>query len=1004
MILLSRRHVTQNTKKICRVGCGEEKNAGMGDTPGWKIRDTDFIEVDKNRGIKLLRLKRSESRMKQTSFTMLQSWRANCDISLLIYTQDPMKLNEKDIAAISGYVTSYCTKGNATQPAAVDAVSSMILSMKNEFAEGPKTGTVTAARKILNGFMTDRIISKAESSCDILKLPLYKCTEQFRTIPLNQYQKIIGNSSKQQRQNRSNNIVAQYSARTEQMNMNLNDYFYMKNISSSPTAQDAKRLLKLNFKSKQVIAHPTGLQNSPSYPIKWQYAKAALLLYKPWHRTKRLSCDVIQSKHETNENIVHEYYNFLKESNCPDELKLEFAIAKETFDRSVKNRLCAQNVDNIDNGTGEDMTEETKQLLEAQRIFRNQFERHGLDMGLDYAWDKPYTHHDPLLNDTNWIDLKKEEWESCRCNQKNIPTKKNKMNYTLEDIDNNPEQINVVYAVIAKIKEWIEFEQTKSHNPLVTFKPLYLTIQGAGGTGKSRTINVIITIIEGLFPNEKVSIVSAPTGASAYNIGGSTCHKQFGLHVQNLTKDLSDATKMDLCAKLKHILVLIIDERSLLSMEVLGACERNTRQCCHGGLNTNSPWGKIPVVLLFGDDYQLPSVVVNNRGKGSSYVLENDEIPHKRQRFNDIEFLGSEQFITLSEKVTELKTSHRLEQGEHELSSMLHTMRTADGLTPTQASSLLTFNIQNTQISLQRKQFLKQNAIWIFHSNAKVDEHNMNMMKTVVNHDNPVCNCMGNFSPASKEPKKVANRRHFKFTELKKINSTLARGARVALDRNLWDHMGLYNGAMGTVIDIRFDTDKSPLRNDLPAYVIVDFDDYNGPSWDADNPSFLPIPPCSIMCQHKCCVFTKLPLTLSWARTTHKFQGSNVGPTHFIKAMVFDPGNAAVEGGNPGFTYVGLSRVSTLGKGDINKSAFYLSGDNLTSERFTNLTYQRTRNNDIYVKLRAKRKWIEHLNSRKEKTNLAINPSTKQFLHTWVKTTTYDTIALESAILFHSKN
>ena len=117
------------------------------------------------------------------------------------------------------------------------------------------------------------------------------------------------------------------------------------------------------------------------------------------------------------------------------------------------------------------------------------------------------------------------------------------------------------------------------------------------------------------------------------------------------------------------------------------------------------------------------------------------------------------------------------------------------------------------------------------------------------------------------------------------------------------------------------------------------------------------------MCQRKCCVFTKLPLTLSWARTTHKFQGSNVGPTHFIKAMVFDPGNAAVEGGNPGFTYVGLSRVSTLGKGDINKSAFYLSGDNLTSERFTNLTYQRTRNNDIYVKLRAKRKWIEHLNS-----------------------------------------
>ncbi len=115
-----------SNKRICRVGAGEEATEGMGDTPGWKLTQQDFIEIDEIRGIKLLRLKRSERRMKQTSFTMLQSWRANCDIALLIYTQNPLKINEKDIAAISGYVTSYCTKGNATHSAEIETISTMI--------------------------------------------------------------------------------------------------------------------------------------------------------------------------------------------------------------------------------------------------------------------------------------------------------------------------------------------------------------------------------------------------------------------------------------------------------------------------------------------------------------------------------------------------------------------------------------------------------------------------------------------------------------------------------------------------------------------------------------------------------------------------------------------------------------------------------------------------------------------------------------------------------------
>ena len=983
------------------MGAGMEETPGMADTPGWNIRAKDFIEIDEKRGIKLLRLKRSESRMKQTSFTMLQSWRANCDIALLIYTQDPLKINEKDIAAISGYVTSYCTKGNATHKAEIETISAMILSMKNDFSEG-NLGTITAARKIFNTFMTDRIISKAESSCDILNLPLYKCTEIFRSIPLSTYTKIIQKKT-QNRQGKYRNIVSEYSARTKEFHISLSEFFYKANKPSESSTSDKNRLLKRDNLAKTIIAHPTGLQNSASFPITWQYAKAALILHKPWNKRNRLACDSFNQTKHNQINIINEYLSFLQEKNCPKELRLQFEVAKESYERSIKQRQCAHNLDGEAFVFDENITQAAKEMIQSQLSFNNMFSELGLERGEDYQWDKPTTTHEFKLDDRDWIDTAKLEYEQHQYNQKILPKKSDNSSYILEDIENNNEQSNIVYSVIQKIKEWIEFEKMNTNDSEKKFEPLYITVQGAGGTGKSRTINVIITMIEQIFPTEKVTVVSAPTGAAAYNIGGSTCHRQFHVSVQDATKDLSQKSKNLLIKTLKHALVVIIDERSLLSMEVLGGCENNAKECCHDGLNKKSNWGNIPIVILFGDDYQLPSVVVNGKGKGSSYIIdENDEIDNK-QKLNKIERIGVNQFILLSKNVIELSISHRIQENENELSSMLHTMRNSTGLTTEQATKLLYYNIQNDAISPERKQFLENEAIWIFYTNAKVDNHNFLQLKKIVNIHNPVCNCMGQFSPAQGSRRESGIRGHFGSSALKKTNSTLARGARVALDRNIWDCMGLYNGAMGTVIDIRFDQNKSPLLGDLPVYIIIDFDDYIGPSWDKNQPSYLPIPPSSLRCRQGCCIFTKMPLTLSWARTTHKFQGSQVGPEHPIKAMVFDPGKSGVEGNNPGFTYVGLSRVSSLGKGNINDSAFYLTGDHLSIERFTDMTFQRTRKNETYVKIKQKKRWIRFLDTQKQNTNLNITKEQKEQLKKWVTTSKFSKIQLENAIYFHSK-
>jgi len=48
--------------------------------------------------------------MKQTSTSMLESWRANCDVAIIVYDADPSEFSARDVATISGYVVSYTCK------------------------------------------------------------------------------------------------------------------------------------------------------------------------------------------------------------------------------------------------------------------------------------------------------------------------------------------------------------------------------------------------------------------------------------------------------------------------------------------------------------------------------------------------------------------------------------------------------------------------------------------------------------------------------------------------------------------------------------------------------------------------------------------------------------------------------------------------------------------------------------------------------------------------------
>ena len=122
------------------------------------------------------------------------------------------------------------------------------------------------------------------------------------------------------------------------------------------------------------------------------------------------------------------------------------------------------------------------------------------------------------------------------------------------------------------------------------------------------------------------------------------------------------------------------------------------------------------------------------------------------------------------------------------------------------------------------------------------------------------------------------------------------------LTKNVWQSKGLYNGALGTVRGLVFSNNARPPS--LPSCVLVEFDDYQGPS-AVEGRRIVPIVTETVdfdprsgkmgRCQ-------QFPLVLDWAITIHKSQGLT------LRRVVLGIGNRE---GQIGLTYVGCSRVKS---------------------------------------------------------------------------------------------
>ncbi|KAG6989519.1 ATP-dependent DNA helicase pif1 [Fusarium oxysporum f. sp. conglutinans] len=367
-------------------------------------------------------------------------------------------------------------------------------------------------------------------------------------------------------------------------------------------------------------------------------------------------------------------------------------------------------------------------------------------------------------------------------------------------------------------------------------------------------------------------IQSNPNCLQSNNITDSLLH----LPINKDFRPLSPIDKAQLQKKLKDIKYLIIDEKSMLGLRQLSWIDDRLREAFpsrneefFGGLN----------ILLVGDFFQLPPVLQ----KPLYYDKE----------VQGVEIKGRNAYRRF-DKTVFLKVVQRQRGDDQEA------FRTALGeLRLLQLSKeswkLLSSRVQAKLDDREVARFV--NALRVYATKDRVNEYNHYHLDRLSRPAIQVTAKNVGSGAAAAPDDKAGNL-------AKQIPICL--GARLMLTSNLWQPVGLCNGARGTVYDIGWAPGAEPIQ-DPPCVIMMEFDKYNGPVFltTPDGKKIVPILPVErdFLIGATLCTRTQFPLIVCYAITVHKSQS-------ITEDMIVT--DLSCRDFQTGLSYVAVSRVKTL--------------------------------------------------------------------------------------------
>jgi hypothetical protein len=316
--------------------------------------------------------------------------------------------------------------------------------------------------------------------------------------------------------------------------------------------------------------------------------------------------------------------------------------------------------------------------------------------------------------------------------------------------------------------------------------------------------------------------------------------------------------KSELKHKLRNLLALIIDERSMISSRLIAAAERNTRQCAFGGQNSKQYWGGLPVVLLFGDDFQLPPVQEKGAIYGYHDIMHPDNKPQGGTKENQLLLNAGHDLLTtlMTENVFVLHTNKRVTPGNESFVELLERLRQgydAESLNKEKEKHIAhedSETLYNLHLTWYDNEFIRSleddpKILWVFAENKDKNKKNCEkLQETTTKYNIPLARIHCHYeSTHAYHGLNKANKSHFKHVDYV-AQSYLCLNTRAMITVNFIPELGLYNGAVSTIVEMVFDKPEGP--NDkqhchLPRYVVMDMPHVKLPEgykpWDKNNPT-----------------------------------------------------------------------------------------------------------------------------------------------------------------------
>jgi ATP-dependent exoDNAse (exonuclease V) alpha subunit len=203
--------------------------------------------------------------------------------------------------------------------------------------------------------------------------------------------------------------------------------------------------------------------------------------------------------------------------------------------------------------------------------------------------------------------------------------------------------------------EYTDNQEAQDFIRLITYTNDSVFLTGKAGTGKSELLN---RLIQEFLKIGKKSVVLAPTGIAALQVGGQTINSFFQLeprlYYPNEKVNLSRKRK-DL---IKELELIIIDEISMVRSDIMNQIDLILQHC----LENKFPFGGIQL-LLIGDLFQLPPII-ERKDEGIFY-----------SNYKSAYFFGLESFKEMNLHIIELQKNYRQNDEDKKFIEILDKVR-----------------------------------------------------------------------------------------------------------------------------------------------------------------------------------------------------------------------------------------------------------------------------------------------------------------------------------------